>query len=98
MPKTIQQHQADTAFADGRADNVTVVSREKKEWYFTFEVPHPTTGKPDVFAIETQKGELRTWADPRNLMEFLKVRYGVEEAKLTFNDEESNGKSVGKGK
>lgn len=90
QPKTIQQHQADTASAEGKISNITVIRREKKEWYFTFEVPHPITGKPELFAIETQKGELRTWVDPRNLIEFLRDKYGVEEAKLIFC-EESNG-------
>ena len=82
--KTVEQHKADRAFAEERASNVTVI-REGREWYFTFEVPHPTSGEPEVFAIETQRGELRTWADPRNLVEFLQDRYGLEEAKLTLN-------------
>jgi len=84
-PKRAEQNQADTAFAQGNASNVTII-RDGKEWYFTFSVPHPTTGEPDVFAIETQRGELRTWADPRHLVEFLRKRYGLAEAKLTFED------------
>lgn len=91
-PKTIAQHHADSVFAEGIANNVTVVCMEKKEWYFTFDVPHPITGEQETFAIETQRGVLRTWADPRNLINFLKTRYFLDEAKLTFEDE-SNGKS-----
>lgn len=87
--KTIEQHSVDLAFSQKAVRKVTVVRRAEKEWYFTFEADDPVTEKPVTYAMLTQRGKLRTWADPRNLFEFLKDR-GVGSGMFNLEEESSN--------
>lgn len=75
--KMIELQSIDTAFHQGEVRKVTVIRRAEKEWYFTFEADDPMTGKPIIYSMATQRGKLRTWADPRNLFDFLRIR-GVD--------------------
>lgn len=87
--RTIEQPSVDLAFSQKAVRNVTVVRRREKEWYFTFEADDPVTKKPVTYAMLTQRGKLRTWADPRNLFEFLKDR-GVGSGMFKLQEESSN--------
>lgn len=82
----ISQESVDHAFDSKQAKNVTVVRISDRNWYFTFEVDSPATNAPQVFTLETQRGDLRTWADPRNLVKYLNERYGVVIATLILKD------------
>ena len=84
--KTIDQKSVDLAFESGNVENVTVCKLSKKQWYFTFEVREPVTGKICSFAMETQRGGLRTWADPRVLFEFLEER-GINNGNFILNED-----------
>lgn len=72
--KTINQQSVDLAFASGAVQEVTVHKVSEKEWFFTFEVADASTGKVETFSLETQRGSLRCWADPRKLFQFLEER------------------------
>lgn len=72
--KAIELHSVDRAFRQQGGRNVTVVRRADKEWYFTFEADDPVSRKPVTYTLLTQRGKLRTWADPRNLFAFLYQR------------------------
>ena len=87
--KAIGQQRVDKAFAKEEARGVTVVRRSAKEWYFTFEADDPTTGTPTTYALLTQRGQLRTWADPRNLFDFLLERYGLRSGTFYLEEPQS---------
>lgn len=72
--KMIEQNSVDIAFSQRAAREITVVMRSEREWYFTFVADDPITGKPDKYTLLTQRGKLRTWADPKYLFKFLHER------------------------
>ncbi|WP_336293871.1 KorA family transcriptional regulator [Bartonella sp. CB169] len=82
--KMIEQNSVDTAFSQGVAREITIVRRSEKEWYFTFIADDPITGKPDKYTLLTQRGKLRTWADPKYLFKFLHER-GVVSGSFSLN-------------
>lgn len=69
--------QVDFAFESGNVRNLTIIRLPTKDWYFTFESDHPEACKTAVYSLQTQRGDLRVWKDPRNLVDFLLERYGV---------------------
>lgn len=85
--KKIQQESVDLAFQMGAARNVVVIKRSLKEWYFTFEADDPVTKKPETFALLTQRGQLRLWADPRTLFAFLQERFNVQNGTFLLQEE-----------
>lgn len=88
--KKIEQGSVDLAFQMGAARNVVVIRRSLKEWYFTFEADDPMTNKPETFALLTQRGQLRLWADPRKLFAFLEDRFDVKNGTFRLQEEASN--------
>ncbi|EJF97434.1 hypothetical protein MEE_00062 [Bartonella elizabethae F9251 = ATCC 49927] len=72
--KMIEQNSVDIAFRQKAAREITVVMRSEREWYFTFVADDPITGKPNKYTLLTQRGKLRTWADPKYLFKFLHER------------------------
>jgi hypothetical protein len=84
--KTIEQQSVDRAFRQHDVRDVTVVRRSEKEWYFTFIADDPVTHTPVTYALLTQRGKLRTWADPRNLFDFLEKR-GVFSGNFNLNED-----------
>ncbi|WP_375635147.1 KorA family transcriptional regulator [Bartonella sp. AA5SXTY] len=72
--KMIEQNSVDIAFNQKAAREITVVMRSEREWYFTFVADDPITGKPNEYTLLTQRGKLRTWADPKYLFKFLHER------------------------
>ncbi|WP_212112753.1 KorA family transcriptional regulator [Bartonella queenslandensis] len=72
--KMIEQNSVDIAFSQRAAREITVVMRSEREWYFTFVADDPITGKPNKYTLLTQRGKLRTWADPKYLFKFLHER------------------------
>ncbi|WP_254475081.1 KorA family transcriptional regulator [Bartonella sp. B1098] len=72
--KMIEQNSVDIAFNQRAAREITVVMRSEREWYFTFVADDPITGKPNKYTLLTQRGKLRTWADPKYLFKFLYER------------------------
>ncbi|PIT70410.1 KorA family transcriptional regulator [Bartonella tribocorum] len=72
--KMIEQNSVDIALSRGEAREITVVMRSEREWYFTFIADDPVTGKPNKYTLLTQRGKLRTWADPKYLFKFLHER------------------------
>ena len=97
--KKIQQESVDLAFQIGAARNVVVIKRSHKEWYFTFEADDPVTKKPETFALLTQRGQLKIWADPRTLFAFLQERFNVQHGKFLLKEEAQHekGNSPGSG-
>lgn len=85
----IDQRSADQAFSNHDARNVTIVRRDERQWYFTFESAAPY-GTPTVYALRTQRGGLRTWADPRSLFAFLHSRYGVSRGNFLLQEDSPN--------
>lgn len=70
--KAINLQSVDLAFSSGEVNQVTVHRKSDKAWFFTFTVKK--NGKEELFTLETQRGALRTWADPRLLFAFLSER------------------------
>lgn len=85
--KKIQQESVDMAFQVGAARNVVLIRRSDKEWYFTFEADDPVSEKPETFALLTQRGKLRLWADPRRLFAFLQERFNVQQGSFLLQEE-----------
>lgn len=83
--KLIDQKSIDLAFTRKDVNKVVVHNISEREWYFTFEATDPLTGTKDIFAMETQRGGLRLWADPRLLFDFLYKR-GVNEGQFKLNE------------
>lgn len=92
--KKIQQDSVDLAFQMGAAKSVVVIRRSLKEWYFTFEADDPVTNKPETFALLTQRGQLRVWADPRVLFTFLEERFNVKNGTFLLQEEPPNEKGT----
>lgn len=87
--EAIDQRQVDLAFRDYTVDNVTIVRRNAKCWFFTFKVVDPSTGAATLCTLKTQRGELRTWADPRSLFAFLSDRYSVKVGHFILEEEDT---------
>mgnify|MGYP004449544049 CR=1 FL=1 len=87
--KKIQQQSVDVAFERGEVQEVEVVRKSDREWYFTFTAEEPISGKPVQFTLLTQQGELRTWADPRRLFRFLSER-GVRKGTFILNEDDDD--------
>ncbi|WP_455476951.1 KorA family transcriptional regulator [Bartonella sp. B41] len=87
--KMIEQNSIDIAFDQKAAREITVVMRSEREWYFTFVADNPVTGKPNKYTLLTQRGKLRTWADPKYLFKFLRKR-GVVHGNFNLNQDEKN--------
>ncbi|WP_142416707.1 KorA family transcriptional regulator [Bartonella massiliensis] len=87
--KMIEQNSVDIAFNQKAAREITVVMRSEREWYFTFVADDPITGKPNKYTLLTQRGKLRTWADPKYLFKFLHER-GVICGSFSFNEDENH--------
>lgn len=83
----IELREVDRAFREYPVENVEVVRRENKCWYFRFQVADPVTGNWSTCTLETQRGELRCWADPRSLFAFLLERYGIQAGTFLLKDE-----------
>ncbi|WP_244832517.1 KorA protein [Caballeronia sp. TF1N1] len=79
VPTGIALQNVDGAFEAGQAVNIRIIGESPKSWMFTFDVADPVTGKPQEFTLLTQRGQVRYWSDPRNLLQFLADRYGVAE-------------------
>lgn len=88
--KKINQDSVERAFQLGAAREVTVVMRSRKEWYFTFVADDPLTEKAETFVLLTQRGQLRTWSDPRSLFAFLQDKCSVEHGKFILKEEVKN--------
>nr|WP_019222924.1 KorA family transcriptional regulator [Bartonella rattaustraliani] len=72
--KMIEQSSVDKAFRQGAAREITIVMHSESEWYFTFVADDPMTGETSKYTLLTQRGKLRTWADPKYLFKFLLER------------------------
>ncbi|UNF51915.1 KorA protein [Bartonella krasnovii] len=89
--KMIEQNSVDIAFSQRAAREITVVMRSEREWYFTFVADDPITGKPNKYTLLTQRGKLRTWADPKYLFKFLHER-GVTCGSFNLNQDKEHEK------
>ncbi|AGF75066.1 KorA protein [Bartonella australis AUST/NH1] len=87
--KMIEQHSIDIAFSQKAVREVTVVMRSEREWYFTFVADDPVTKKPNKYALLTQRGKLRTWANPKCLFSFLQER-GVVCGNFNLDEDEQH--------
>ncbi|EJF79807.1 Uncharacterised protein [Candidatus Bartonella washoeensis] len=85
--KMIEQNSVDIAFNQKAAREITIVMHSEKKWYFTFVADDPVTGKKNKYTLLTQRGKLRTWADPKCLFKFLHER-GVVYGNFILNQEE----------
>ncbi|WP_420917568.1 hypothetical protein [Pseudomonas protegens] len=74
----------------GAARNIVVIKRSAKEWYFTFEADDMVTGKPEKFALLTQRGQLRVWADPRTLFAYIQEKFAVTDGKFILQEDVNN--------
>ncbi|EJF80499.1 KorA family transcriptional regulator [Bartonella doshiae] len=84
--KMIEQNSVDRAFNQKAAREITVVMHSEREWYFTFVADDPVTGEPNRYTLLTQRGKLRTWADPKYLFKFLHER-GVVYGSFKLNED-----------
>ena len=84
--KLIDQKSVDQAFDQGAVRNIFVRKLSDRQWYFTFEAKDPLTGQLVLFTVETQRGGVRTWADPRVLFDFLEKR-GVNSGNFILIEE-----------
>ncbi|WP_455477908.1 KorA family transcriptional regulator [Bartonella sp. B10] len=89
--KMIEQSSVDMAFSQKVAREVTIVMRSEREWYFTFIADNPVTGQTNKYTLLTQRGKLRTWADPKYLFKFLRER-GVICGNFNLNQDEQHEK------
>lgn len=85
----IEQNSVDRAFNQKAAREITIVMRSEREWYFTFVADDPVTGKANEYTLLTQRGKLRTWADPKHLFKFLHER-GVVYGNFKLNRDEKH--------
>ena len=83
--QTVEISVANMAFEQGLVTDVAIVRRSQKEWYFEFTVINMSNETTQRYAIKTQRGELRTWADPRTLFNFLHDEYGVSSGRFVLN-------------
>ncbi|UNE54078.1 KorA family transcriptional regulator [Bartonella machadoae] len=90
--KMIEQNSVDIAFSQKAARDITIVMRSEREWYFTFVSDDPVTGKSNKYTLLTQRGKLRTWADPKYLFKFLHER-GVFYGNFELNQDEKHEKN-----
>lgn len=90
--KMIEQNSVDRAFNQKAAREITIVMHSEREWYFTFVADDPVTGKANKYTLLTQRGKLRTWADPKYLFKFLHER-GVIYGSFKLNRNEKHEKS-----
>ena len=84
--KTINQQSVEMAIASGAVRDVTVYRVNDKRWYFTFDAKDPKTGRVITYSLETQRGSLRCWADPRKLFDFLRER-GIHVGRFNLSEE-----------
>ena len=82
--KLIQQQSVDRAFEAGAVLNVTVHRASEKEYFFSFLSVDPVTQESGTYILVSQRGKIRTWADPRNLFSFLEER-GVTTGDFNLN-------------
>ncbi|WP_273759190.1 KorA family transcriptional regulator [Bartonella sp. ML70XJBT.G] len=87
--KMIEQNSVDMAFNQKAAREITIVMRSEREWYFTFVADDPVTGTANEYTLLTQRGKLRTWADPKYLFKFLHER-GVAYGSFKLNQDKQN--------
>lgn len=92
--KGTKQSTVEDAFKVGNARDVKVIRRDDGQYYFTFVVDDPFTSREQTFALLTQRGELRTWADPRALHSFLESRCGVHTFITQLYEDLSDGISA----
>lgn len=83
--KLIEKSSVDSAFENHDVCAVRVIRKSEKEWYFTFDAHDPLQDQNVTYAMLTQRGKLRTWADPRNLFDFLAER-GVKHGEFLIED------------
>jgi hypothetical protein len=81
----IKLYKAIVAFLKKKAHTVTVVQRPDGNWMFTFILEEGD--QPEFCTLLKQKGEVRTWIDPRNLFAFLKERFNVDSGEFKLSDE-----------
>lgn len=79
IPMPISLECVDTIFQEKKASSITIVRTTHNKWIFTFEAPTPTTGAIELCTLQTQRGSVREWSDPRYLFDWLFKRYGVQE-------------------
>lgn len=90
VPIGIALSDVDGAFETGSASDVTIEGHGPKSWRVTFTVPDPRTGQPQLFTVLTQRGKVREWSDPRNLLQWLADRYAVSEGSFVMLNEGDN--------
>lgn len=73
--KTIDMQSVGIAFRSGNVMDVTV-HQISSGWLFTFRAFDAVNGKLNTFALRTQRGAIRMWANPQNLFDFLS-KHGV---------------------
>lgn len=91
--KPIKQSSVEQAFQTKAAENVTIVRRGPKEFYFTFEANDPLTGQREVYAQLTKRGELKTWSDPRVLLDYLLENFNVHSGQFLIEDVNNHERS-----
>ncbi|OIS90308.1 KorA family transcriptional regulator [Brucella cytisi] len=86
--KTINQFSVERAIEAGAVKEVTVYRVHDKRWYFTFDAKDPKTGQVTTYSLETQRGSLRCWADPRKLFDFLRER-GIFVGRFNLSEDDT---------
>ncbi|CAM2164743.1 KorA protein [Burkholderia latens] len=91
-PIPVPLESIDRAFAEAKVEAVAVQEIGPKQWQFVFYAKKPDTEEIQSFTLKTQRGEVRTWADPRNLFQWMQDRYGLAEGMFYLNSRSNNEK------
>lgn len=88
----LMQLKIDEYHLQGKIQNVTIRREGEKEWLPIFEINDPTIKKDPIHcAIRVRtKSKVRTWADPRLLVNFLMEHYQLEECHLIFPHDDNS--------
>lgn len=89
-PTAVPLAGVDAAFSEGKLSNLTIVRLSDRKWIFSFQAADPTTGRMMPYILKTQRGKVRIWSDPRNLLQWLHERYGVKKGSFILVCEESS--------
>lgn len=73
----ILEHQLLAACEEGRITDTTVVQQGDRSWILSVRIVNLDGSALRSYTVQTQRGDIRVWADPRKLFRFMSDRLGV---------------------
>lgn len=83
--RKVEPKTADLAFSRREVLDVEIIGKSPKEWNLVFTAIDPVTEKEVTYGLLTRRGKLKSWADPRTLMNFLCER-GIREGRFRLEE------------